>query len=185
MKNTYLFLRHAETIKDPNKHPKDWDLTTDSLEQVHKYISEGKFRDVTKIYASTEPKAVATGKPISQDLNLSINEMEEFVEVKREKTFLSDEEFLAQKKRELENLEKIENGVESGRSALERFLRGIEILESEFTGETILIITHGTVLSIYFADMLGKQNEIFERWQNLRFCALGQIEKGIVVKDIV
>jgi broad specificity phosphatase PhoE len=185
MKNKYIFLRHAETLKDPNTHPKDWLLTPDALQIVNKYIEEGKFANVTKIYSSTEPKAVATGKPISAKLEAEINELENFVEVKREKKFLTDEEFLAQKKKEVENLGTVENGVESGGDALNRFEEGIDKLESEFNGETILVISHGTVMSIYFAKLLNELPNVFDRWQKLKFCALGEVENNHVKVDII
>jgi hypothetical protein len=55
MKNKYVFLRHAETIKDPEKHPKDWLLTPEALEKIKEYIRHGKFSNITKIVSSTLP----------------------------------------------------------------------------------------------------------------------------------
>jgi broad specificity phosphatase PhoE len=175
MKNKYTFLRHAETIKDPNKPAPEWDLTPDALEKINQYISEGKFDKITKIYSSTEPKAVATGKPISTFLDLPILEMEEFVELKREKKFLTDEEFLDQKKRELTNLDHVENGVESGNTGIERFESGIQKLEDMYTGENILIITHGTIMTLYLAKINNDNENIFENFNKLKFCELVEI----------
>ena len=42
-KNKYIFLRHAETMKDPTKHAKDWDLTPDALVKIQEYILENRF----------------------------------------------------------------------------------------------------------------------------------------------
>lgn len=172
MKNKYLILRHAETIKDPNMHPKDWLLTPDALEKINQYMSEGIFNNLTKIFSSAEPKAVATSKPVSTYLNLPISEMEEFVEVRREKKFLTDEEFLLQKQQELEIRTEKVNGVESGDEALARFLSGIEKLENEFTNEDILIITHGTIMTLFLTSYKNDFSNIFENWKNLRFCEL-------------
>lgn len=172
MKNKYILLRHAETIKDPNTHPKDWLLTSDGLEKINTYITEGKFNGITKILSSTESKAVATGKPIAEFLGLPIEEMEEFVEVKREKKFLTDDEFLDQKKRELTNLDEIENGVESANSALGRFEGGIQKLEKHYSGENILVITHGTIMTLYLAKLNDDFENIFKNWGRLKFCEL-------------
>lgn len=177
MKNKYLILRHAETIKGPNKPAPEWDLTADALEKINYYISERKFSDITKIVSSSEPKAVATGKPIAIHLNLPISEMEEFVEVKREKKFLTDEEFLDQKKRELTNLYQIENGVESANQALARFERGIQKLEEKYLDENILIITHGTIMTLYLAKINNDFGSIYENWKKLKFCDLIIINK--------
>jgi hypothetical protein len=44
---------------------------------LFEYILESKFEGITKIVYSTEPKAVATGKPISEFINLSMENLEE------------------------------------------------------------------------------------------------------------
>jgi broad specificity phosphatase PhoE len=172
MKNKYILLRHAETVKDPNIDSKNWVLTEDALEKIDKYISGGKFAGITRIISSTENKAVATGKPIAEFLNLPIEQMEEIVEVKREKKFLTDEEFLVQKQGELEQRDQKINGVESANEAIARFSRGIDKLEKEHTGEKILIITHGTIMTLYLAHVKNNFENIFEEWNNLEFCAL-------------
>lgn len=172
MNNKYIFLRHAETVKDPNKPTPEWDLTPNALAKINEYISEKKFDGITKIHSSTEPKAVATGKPISMFLNLPIETLEEFVEVKREKKFLTDEEFLDQKKRELTNLDQIENGAESANQALTRFESGIKKLENKYSGENILIITHGTIMSLYVSQMHNDLENVFELWSKLKFCEM-------------
>jgi broad specificity phosphatase PhoE len=172
-------LRHAETIKDPNTHPKDWLLTPDSLEKIHEYIKDGNFNKITKIISSSEPKAVATGRPVAEYLNLSIEEMEEFVEVKREKKFLTDEEFLVQKQKELEMRNERVNGVESGDEAIARFKLGIQKLEEKNSDpnkiENILIVTHGTILTLFLADYKNNFQNIFESWKGLEFCEIMEI----------
>jgi broad specificity phosphatase PhoE len=187
MKNKYIFLRHGETIKDPNTDVTEWTLTHDALNTLQKHIDNSKFLEVTKVVSSIEPKAITTAKPVANLLGLDIHTVSEFCEILREKKFLTDEEFLDQKKRELTNLDKIENGEESANDALKRFLSGIEKLESETSGETILVVSHGTVLTLYFAHLLNLLNtgELFSRWQKMGFCAVGKVHGGKVVEDIV
>jgi len=172
MKNKYILLRHAETIKDPDTHPKDWLLTPDSLDKIHELIGGGRFNGITKIISSTEPKAVATGKPIAEYLNLPIEKMEEFVEVKREKTFLTDDEFLIQKQKELELRNERVNGVESGDEAIARFKFAIQKLEEKYYGENVLIITHGTILTLFLADHKNDFKNVFDNWKKLGFCEM-------------
>ncbi len=175
MKNKYLILRHAETIKDPNKPAPEWDLTSDALEKIKEHIAKGKFDGITKIISSTEPKAAATGKPIAEYSNLPIEEMEEFVEVKRKKKFLTDEEFLVLKEKELEARSERVNGVESGEEAIIRFKLGIQKLEGKYMGESILIITHGTIMTLFLADHKNDFENIFESWKKLGFCAIAEL----------
>ncbi len=185
MKNKYTLLRHAVTVKDPNKPVIEWDLTPDALIKINEYISEGKFDGITKIISSTESKAISTAKPILEYLNtnifvnedqkITIETLEEFVEVKREKRFLTDEEFLDQKKRELTNLDQVENGVESANQALKRFESGVQKLEEQHLGENILIITHGTIMTLYLAKINHDLESVFARWEKLKFCELVRI----------
>ena len=189
MKNKYIFLRHAETVRTPEVASVDWPLTTDGLEKINEYIANGEFiradNKVTKIYASTEDKAIATVKPIAESLNLPIETLENFIELKREKKFLTDEEFADQKKRELINREQIENGVESANVALDRFVEGINLLEEKYFGEKILICSHGTILTLYFCHLLNDFSTIYERFSKVNFCAIGEVENGKIIKDIV
>lgn len=185
MKNKYFFLRHAETLKDPSVHAKDWLLTPDALNVINEYVNSGKFSGVNMIVASTENKAVATAKPIAKNLNLEIMELEEIKEIGRSNKFLTDEEFLVQKRKQMTDLDTEVDGGESGRNALNRFKAGIAKLEETNTGKTILVVTHGTVMSLYFAELTNNLATAFERWQALPFCAVGIIENGVVTQDIV
>ncbi len=180
MKNTYSFLRHGETVKDPKAHPKDWVLTNEVQDTIKKLIDSGIFSNITKIVSSNEPKAVSTGKPILEfykvvNPDMEIIEYEEFAEVKREKKFLTDDEFLIMKQKELLTRDERVNGVESGNEALERFTKGILRLEEKYSGENILIITHGTILALYLADKRNEYEHIFEIWKNLNFCEVVKI----------
>jgi alpha-ribazole phosphatase len=195
MKNKYIFLRHAETQKLADTPVIDWPLVSEALLKINEYIENGEFENITKIISSTESKAIATAKPVLEYLNkkrkdknqpeivLELNE--NIVEVKRDKKFLTDEEFANQKMRELTNLEAIENGAESANVALERFLNAISEIEEKYDNENILIVSHGTILSLYFAYLQNEMQNVYERWKNIKFCAIGKVVNGKVVQDIV
>lgn len=185
MKNKYIFLRHGKTIKNPSKNSREWSITNDALEIIKEYIKDNFFSGVTCIISSEEDKAYTTGIPIAKINNLEIIRMSEFNEINRSDKFLTSEDFLIQKKKQLDNLSIEIDGGESGQNALNRFKLGIAKLESKYKNKTILIITHGTVLSLYFAELLNQTSDTFNRWQKLKFCALGKVENNIVIKDIV
>jgi alpha-ribazole phosphatase/probable phosphoglycerate mutase len=117
------------------------------------------------------------------EIVLELNE--NIVEVKREKKFLTDEEFTDQKMRELTNLEVIENGAESAKMALERFLNAISEIEEKHENENILIVSHGTILSLYFAYLQNEMQNVYERWKNIKFCAIGKVMNWKVTQDVV
>ena len=73
---------------------------------------------------------------------------------------------------------------ESGNEALLRFKAGVEAVVKVNPNKTILIVTHGTVLNIYFADLLNSYDELQDRWNKTDFCAIGIVEDGSVIQDI-
>ncbi len=185
MNNTYIFLRHGETIKDPAVHPKEWKLTPKALTVINEYLNLDIFKQVNFIYSSTENKSIATLKPIANFLSKKIIEVENFVEIGRSPKFLSDEEFLVQKKRQLTEFQVEVDGGESAEHALNRFKEGIGQIEKYYNNKVVLIGSHGTVLSLYFANILNKMDQAYERWGKLPFCAYGVIRDGRVEKDII
>ncbi len=184
MKNTYIFLRHGETIKDPTIHPKEWKLTPEALTVINKYLDLDIIKQVNYIYSSTENKSVTTLKPIATFLSKKIIEVSNFVEIGRSPKFLSDKEFLIQKKRQLTEYQTEVDGGESAEHALNRFKEGIEQIEKTHSEQMILIGTHGTILSLYFANILNQMDQTYERWSKLPFCAYGVIRNDKVEKDI-
>ena len=95
------------------------------------------------------------------------------------------EEFEAEKVKQLKDLDYHAFEGESGKEALARFKQGIDQILKENIGKIILVVTHGTILNIYFADLLNTYDKLPERWQKTAFCAYGVVENGIVAKDII
>ena len=120
-----------------------------------------------------------------QRLDKKVHLVSYFNEVKRGDKFLTKEEFEIEKTKQLINLDCHAFGGESGIEALARFKEGVKWVVSQNQGKTILIVTHGTVLNIYFADLLNIHEGLLGRWQKAAFCAYGIVENGKVVKDII
>ncbi len=180
-----IFLRHAETEKDPSINPKLWGLSKEGEDNAKKLLKVPELMEVDKIYSSSEKKAFLTVKPIADTLLKEVEQFSFFDEVKRGDKFLSKEDFEKEKLLQLEDIDYHAFDGESGREALSRFKEGVRKIEKECEGETVIIATHGTVLNLYFADILNAQSEIFQRWEKTGFCSYGIIENGKVIKDII
>lgn len=184
MNNTFFFLRHAETKKNPNITAVEWGLSELGINQAEEISESGIFNDVNIIISSGEEKAFQTAKPIAEKLGQKIIQMAEFNEMKRGDKFFAREEFEKLKREKLEDLDCKKDGGESARQALERFERGVEKINKLYDGKKILIVSHGTILSLYFAKIADKMDSIYDRWQKTQFCAWGKIGEGRVEKDI-
>ena len=51
-----IFLRHADTKKDPNLHAAMWELSEEGVAQAEKVSTLSDFQDIDVIYASEEKK---------------------------------------------------------------------------------------------------------------------------------
>ncbi|MBI3031852.1 histidine phosphatase family protein [Candidatus Woesearchaeota archaeon] len=74
---------------------------------------------------------------------------------------------------------------ETAQNALSRYEDSIEQINKEYEGKNILIVSHGTVMSLYFAKLTGTMGQIVEREKKLGYCDYGIVKDGHVVKDIV
>ncbi len=180
-----IFLRHADTQKDPNIHASEWGLSETGLKEAEGVRDMAVMSEVDVIYVSEEPKTELTIRPLAQLLRKVPIHLAEFNEVARGEKFLSKEEFELEKRRQLEDLSYAAFNGESGNEALARFKSGVSKVLSDNPEGTVLIATHGTVLNLYFADILKVTVNLPERWEKTGFCAYGIVEDGVVTKDIV
>lgn len=182
--NTFYFLRHAETEKDPNIQSKKWSLSLIGERHARQIAESGCFDAVDVVISSCEKKAFDTAEPIAGRLGSEIIQMDEFNEVARGDKFLSKEEFEALKREKLENLDCKKDGGESGREAIARFNAGIQTVDNKYSCKNILIVSHGTILSLYFANVAGDNSDIYKRWKSMGFCSWGKVKRGLIEKNI-
>ena len=176
-------MRHAETEVDPNIPASDWQLTEDGLCQAEELASAGIFSSVDGIFSSTEGKALQTARPFADRLGIEIMEYSEFRELDRGTEMLSDTEYLHSVEGLLNRSDTV-LGWELREHALNRFQTRLERIMNKGDFREGLLISHGLILSMYFADLL-QVDDVFSRWKRLRFCAWGTIQANVVIRDIV
>jgi len=185
MKTTRLvFLRHAHTQKDPLINAAKWGLSEDGKQQAENVLKMSIMEFVDVIYVSEEQKTFLTVEPLAKKLNKKPQALSFFNEVKRGDKFLTKEEFESEKVKQLTNLSYSAFNGESGVEAILRFKQGVDFVIKENPNKTILIVTHGTILNIYFADLLDAYEELPNRWSRTDFCAIGVVENDKVIQDI-
>jgi broad specificity phosphatase PhoE len=180
-----IFLRHAETEKDPGVNAAQWGLSEEGKRQALGIVDSELMRDIDAIYVSSEPKTMETVRYLAERLSIVPVVDSSFDEVKRGDAFFAKTEFEEEKRRQLADFAYKAFGGESCDEALARFAAGIRAAERDHSGKTVLIVTHGTVLNAYFAELLHAREQIADRWTSTAFCAVGVVEDGVVTKDII
>jgi len=185
MNNTVYLLRHAETRWDRITPPVKWILSERGKSDACLLASSGVFDHIDIIIASGEEKAIVTALPIAERLGKEIITCEELNDLYKGESVLEDGEFFKAVESCFKNPCESLNGWETANHALGRFSRKIEEIDFAYDDKNILIVSHGCVLSLYFARVLEKMGEVYERLCVTSFCAWGIIKNGKVVKDIV
>lgn len=185
MKTKLIFLRHVDTQKDKNLHATQWGLSEVGERQAQELATEPLLQDIDAVYLSEEKKTLLTVAPLLQKIQKEPIVRSGLGEVRRGDAFLTKEQFETEKTKQLIDLDYPAFGGETAREALARFLETLEHIHTDHEGETVLIVTHGTILNVYFAHILQKWDHIVNRWEQTAFGAIGVIEDGVVLKDIV
>ncbi len=183
MKRIYL-LRHAETFPDLDDPSKEWCLTPDGVASSKHLASQSVFNDVRAIYSSTESKAIDTARPIAESIGLPILTKNCLCELQRGLPLSSNEEYESVVREMFERLEPVLEDWEHPLQALNRFQVCVDAIQKESDAETVLIVSHGLVLTLYFASLL-KSEDYFHRWKSLSFLAYGSVVDGTIEQDII
>jgi len=182
---TIIFIRHLETLKDSKTNASNWTLSEEGLKKAQELSFDDYYSDVTKIFTSEEIKTIQTIEPLAKKLNLPINQIKDLEEVRRSDIFLTNEEFEIEKFKQLEDLNYPAFGGETGNQALDRFESALNKILEENKDKKVIVVTHGTILNMYFAKLLNKGSDIIHRWQNTEFGARGTVRDGKVISDFV
>jgi broad specificity phosphatase PhoE len=186
MNNTFYLLRHAEPRVKRKSPVHEWDLSTKGRRQAEETALSGFFDNIDIVISSYEKKASRTAKPIADKLGKDIVRKKELNELDRSRGgFLKAEEYNEAIRFALTNLDDSLHGWETALHTLCRFSRVIEEIDSEEEDRRILIVSHGCVLSLYFANLLNRLDDVYERWRRIRFCDWGIVENRQVQKDII
>lgn len=183
--NTFYFLRHGETTKEPGRPATEWQLTPATELELTKLAADPLYSKITKIYTSHEDKAIRTALPFSEKLKITPVIRTGLEEVHRGNKFLTDEDFKKLKRLKLEDLDSNPDSGESSRTALTRFLQTINLINESHQNEHLLIVSHGTVLALYFAYLKNDYASLYLYWSKIPFCGVGVTYNNSVIKDFL
>jgi broad specificity phosphatase PhoE len=111
--------------------------------------------------SSTEPKARETAELVGAELGLDVQESAALRETARRTVpWVEAEELRRSIRRLFERPDEVVYGEESASAALARFSSAVDGLD-----ERTVIVSHGTVISLYAAERTGR--DAYELWSSL------------------
>jgi broad specificity phosphatase PhoE len=162
-----ILIKHSMPNLSSDIPSNEWILSQEGKEQSKKLADKLKPYHFSKLFCSTEPKAIETAQIAGESLSKSVQMIDGVHEHERK----SSREIYPQKQwKEIirtffQRPDELILGDETANSAQNRFINAIHsLIENENSDEDIVIVTHGTVMTLF----ISKYNDVdsFDVWDS-------------------
>lgn len=161
-----IFVRHSISRIEPEISPQKWGLTDEGIKRCNLLARKLSGHDPDIIITSNELKAQQTGNIIARCMGLPIQFGKNIHEHLRESGgIVSDQVFTKRIAKMFSQPDELVFGLETARAALDRFSNSVEMIMNTYPEMTPAIVTHGTVMSLYYSEITG--NDPFRFWEML------------------
>jgi broad specificity phosphatase PhoE len=163
-----ILIRHAQPVVDSAVPSSHWSLSDAGRDAAKELAAELKPLGIQRVVASVEPKAWETGAIVAQRLGVPCSAWPGLHEHARDgAAYLpSRDEFERTIAALFARPDEIVYGSESAAAARDRFCAAVDEVLAEFPDQTIAIVTHGTVTSLFLQARAGVDPLPF--WRALR-----------------
>lgn len=153
MQEHLILVRHARVDTDPGAPASTWKLSQRGRDEVARFAPVLATYNPARILTSNEPKAVETGQILADALGLPVSARPGLQETDRETApwYEKSSDFQAAIQRLFENPDDIVFGEESASDALHRFQAAVSSLIADYPDQSLAVVTHGTILSLFVA----------------------------------
>jgi broad specificity phosphatase PhoE len=166
MTRQLILVKHSEPAIVEGVPAREWKLSEAGRIRASRLAELLAEYSPQVIVSSFEPKAVETANIIAGDLDLSLHLMENLHEHARDKVpFLSRSEFDKGISQFFEHLQELVFGNETAVQAQARFQQAVEQVLREYQYEIVVIVAHGTVISLFVSHLTGVSAYSF--WREL------------------
>ena len=163
---TLILVRHSESKLQENLPPQEWRLTSRGRRLCSPLASKVAMHSPNLILTSEEIKARETGKILAEFLDVDCMTAQGLHEHLREKGEILDLDTWFNKISEFfQNPNQLVFGLETANQARERFIDSIHAVMEQHQGGNVAVVTHGTVMSLYYQELSGK--DPYKFWRQL------------------
>lgn len=166
-------ITHAHTAIDPAQDAAGWRLSATGQRQAEALALLSFWDSVDRILISGEAKTRLTVAPLLARRALPVISDRRFDEVQRPGWV---EDYAEQVRAFFAAPQQTVGGWEPAAHALQRFLAGLGDRLTPDGGEQVALVSHGLVLSLYRAHLLGQPLADFAAWRQLGFAAVATVD---------
>ena len=179
-----ILVKHAQPVLDATRPAREWQLGAEGLAQAHRLAAALRPFLPLRVVSSPERKAVRTSEVIAGELAVALTIVDDLRELdRRVLPILPSEEHEALNERLFLEFDRAVLGTESARAALDRFDRAVRDLVKTRDARTLVIISHGTVISL----LVSAHNAIdpLEFWKALKCSSFVVLDPSLVLREVV
>jgi broad specificity phosphatase PhoE len=184
----YLILvKHSLPKIRENVPAREWRLSEEGRVRAERLAEELRRFQPDAIISSNEPKAKETAEIISRLHHLKFHIAEDLHEHDRSNvSHLSQEQFRTSVREFFQKPDELVFGKETADQAHARFYRAVHSVLNEHENKTIVVVSHGTVISLFVSRLTGSSD--FDLWNMLglpSFIAMDLHSNTLIVRDYI
>jgi broad specificity phosphatase PhoE len=163
-----ILIKHATPVKDPGRPSHEWELSDLGREQAIRLAEDLQTQNfaIDLVATSEEPKAQETAQIIAAAFDRPMQIVKELAEHDRSNVpVMQTREFISSVALFFKEPNRLVLGRETARDAKARITHAIERIMSDNAGKNIAVVSHGTVISLFAAEMLDE--DPFRLWRRM------------------
>ena len=166
MNRSLILVKHSLPEVRKDLPAREWTLSEEGRARAERLAEVIKTHRIDFLAASAEPKAMETARIIAEKCGVNFEVFERLHEHERSTSpYLHKSEFEAAIKKFFEKPDSLVFGNETANQASERFSNAIYSILSMHKNSKIAIVAHGTVISLFVAQLTGQPG--FQLWTEL------------------
>ena len=184
----YLILvRHSVPDIEPGRPAASWHLSKEGQARAHLLAELLASYAPEAIVSSDEPKAKETAEILATQLRLGIQVLPDLREHDRSNVpFLAHDTFQTSIREFFQRPQELVFGEETADQAHARFYQAVHSILSEHGNKTLVIVTHGTVMSLFLARLTGSSD--LDLWSQMglpSFVAMDLESNTVIVRNTI
>jgi broad specificity phosphatase PhoE len=154
--STLILVKHSLPEIIENIPAREWKLSAEGRARCKRLAERLAHYAPERLISSLEPKARETSELVAKELDVSTNALEGLHEHDRSDVgYLSRDEFQEAVRKFFAHPDTLVFGSETADQAHQRFQAAIHSVLSQFADQTIGIVAHGTVISLFVSRLTG------------------------------
>jgi broad specificity phosphatase PhoE len=187
MSKHLILVKHSMPEIDPDQPAHTWRLSEEGRFRAQRLADELENFAPDVLVSSTEPKARETAEIVAARLQLELQEVEDLHEHDRSNVpFLPYDTFQVSLREFFQQPHALVFGMETADQADARFYRAVHAILNEHRDKSVVIVSHGTVISLFVARLTG--SSALDLWTRLglpSFVAMDLHSSTLIVKSTI